>query len=646
MFTILSYKDKNYGIKIRLVSRKVFNLKTKPDIFGDFRKLEALSADYKLLMDSILDSRYKITNERKSRYIIEVTKENIDYCKVLMNTFDLRHLDNIKGNFILHENKYSFISTNTKCNLDGNKEEGFDKDVVLSIVTNSSSEIVEQQQELFDTLWHNSLPANEKIGELEKEKEKILDTSCCDYGNENLIAVERINKYDNKNVVQITKDPTRVKSLLLSGVYNAKSEILLTVGSLSHFRFFSKLDLKEGLKHALDKGVRIIILYPEEKNSDITKKDITSLVSITGEIVHLSGVSGPIGTVMIVDNAKIILIDNEKGDKSTNNDILGVYSNNKSIVINFGSLFDTLLNEKEVLNYAVETKIQLENSNKQLKESNQRLKKYAEVQQEFINLAAHELRTPTQAILGYIELVETGDINDVNNRKYLNSIERNANRLTRLVEDLLDVSRIESNNIFLYKEKTNLKNLIDLVIKDFEIDLHKRREDSKKKDNNSYLKNIEIFSSWNVDENENSLPVFDVMIDPLKIIQVLSNLINNSLISIYNDNSDSNLGGNSVGIIITKITKMDFEESDSNNNHPDFRENELLITIKDTGKGIDSELFSRLFEKFATNSSSGTGLGLFISKAIIEAHGGRIWAENNKNGKGATFKFTLPTVRT
>ena len=87
-------------------------------------------------------------------------------------------------------------------------------------------------------------------------------------------------------------------------------------------------------------------------------------------------------------------------------------------------------------------------------------------------------------------------------------------------------------------------------------------------------------------------------------------------------------------------------ESNSNNNHPDLMKNHVLITIKDTGKGIDPELFPRLFEKFATNSSSGTGLGLYISKVIIEEHGGRIWAENNTNEKGATISFTLPTTWT
>ena len=71
----------------------------------------------------------------------------------------------------------------------------------------------------------------------------------------------------------------------------------------------------------------------------------------------------------------------------------------------------------------------------------------------------------------------------------------------------------------------------------------------------------------------------------------------------------------------------------------------ITISVKDTGKGIDPEIIPRLFTKFATKSDTGTGLGLFISKSIVEAHGGRIWAENNKDGKGATFYFSLPASK-
>ena len=401
------------------------------------------------------------------------------------------------------------------------------------------------------------------------------------------------------------------------------------------------------MKRANKKGVRLIILYPEDGKSDMTRRDVENFVSSTEENVRLSGVSGPIGTVIIVDNSKLILIDSKKEDKSTNNGFLAVYSNNKSVVSNFGSLFDTLLNEKEVLNYAVETKLQLETSNKQLEEYNHRLKTYSDAQHEFINLAAHELRTPTQAILGYIELLDNAVVGDVTNRNYMNSIERNCNRLARLVEDLLDVSRIESRNFVLHKEKTNLIDLIDTVIKDYKVEVQKRNEESKKNGDVRYIKNVEILSSWNLsDEKENNLSILNIMLDRSKIIQVLSNLINNSLNSIYNDKTNSKSNGNSINIIITKMTNSNSNnntESDRNNKSSDIK-NELLVTIKDTGKGMDSEVIPRLFEKFVTTSASGTGLGLYISKAIIKAHGGKVWAENNTNEKGATFRFTLPST--
>ncbi|WP_415309760.1 sensor histidine kinase [Candidatus Nitrosocosmicus sp. FF01] len=629
------------------MSRKVFTSKIKLDILGDFRNFEALSTNYKLLMNYPSESIEKISNERIcSRYIIEITTENLDYCKAMMKKFELHHLDNLKVNSIIYENKFSFISTETKCKSYGDNEEEFDKNVNVTIIHNSTSEIVKYQEKIFDILWQNSIPADEKIEELKKEKETSIKFSDYEFESKNLDSVTPFDN-DSRNIVQITRIKELIKSLLISNVLNSKSEILLTIGLLHHLRYFWNIGLHAELKRANKKGVRLIILYPEDGKSDMTRRHVENFVSSTEENVRLSGVSGPIGTVIIVDNAKLILIDSKRGDKSTNNGFLAVYSNNKSVVSNFGSLFDTLLNEKEVLNYAVETKLQLESSNKELEEYNHRLKTYSDAQLEFINLAAHELRTPTQAILGYIELLDNAVVGDITNQNYMNSIERNCNRLARLVEDLLDISRIESRNFVLHKEKTNLIDLIDTVIKDYKVEVQKRNEEGEKNGDGRYIKNVEILSSWNLsDEKENNPSVLNIMLDRSKIIQVLSNLINNSLNSIYNDKTNSKSNGNSINIIITKMTHSNSNnntESDRNNKSSDIK-NELLVTIKDTGKGMDSEVIPRLFEKFITTSASGTGLGLYISKAIIEAHGGKVWAENNTNEKGATFRFTLPAT--
>ncbi|MDQ4057408.1 MAG: ATP-binding protein [Thermoproteota archaeon] len=109
-------------------------------------------------------------------------------------------------------------------------------------------------------------------------------------------------------------------------------------------------------------------------------------------------------------------------------------------------------------------------------------------------------------------------------------------------------------------------------------------------------------------------PIF-IVADKGRITQVLSNILNNAL------------KFTAEGQILVDVSESDNKK-------------EVIVSIADTGSGIDKDIFTKLFSKFATKSSQGTGLGLFISKSIIEAHGGKIWAENNKDG-GSTFMFSL-----
>jgi signal transduction histidine kinase len=124
---------------------------------------------------------------------------------------------------------------------------------------------------------------------------------------------------------------------------------------------------------------------------------------------------------------------------------------------------------------------------------------------------------------------------------------------------------------------------------------------------------------WKVDEDEevNALPIVEA--DKDRISQVISNLL-----------------ANAVKFTNEGVIRIAAEKNNG----------EILVSIKDTGTGVDPEILPRLFTKFVTKpETGGTGLGLFISKSIVEAHGGRIWAENNTDGKGATFYFSLPLIR-
>ena len=234
------------------------------------------------------------------------------------------------------------------------------------------------------------------------------------------------------------------------------------------------------------------------------------------------------------------------------------------------------------------------------------------MQKEFINNAAHELRTPIQPILGITEILRFGgELDGMGGKQKLNEsldiILRNARRLSELADNVLSVSLIESQSLKLEKELFNLNDII---------------ADNIKSSKRQFL-SIDSRSSVKMIYDDVSETEADIYIeaDKYKISQVVYNLLNNA-IKFTNE-----------GSITVSVKRKD-----------DKVENKkaIVVSVKDTGKGIDSEMLPRLFTRFATKSFSGTGLGLFVSKHIVDAHDGEIWAENNSDEKGATFSFTLP----
>lgn len=255
----------------------------------------------------------------------------------------------------------------------------------------------------------------------------------------------------------------------------------------------------------------------------------------------------------------------------------------------------------------------LKESNKQLISLNEKLNLQSKVQKEFINITAHELRTPIAPIITLCELLYTkikqeNQIQNIQSKEntkkeeFLRVILRNAYRLYQLTQDILDVTKIESQILKMNKELIQLNDIIENVVSDYKDNIIRKRygDDDKVKIVYESIKE----------------PIF-VNADKARIIQILSNLLGNAL------------KFTKEGNIIINIKKINEDQ-------------QVMVTIKDSGTGIDPEILPRLFTKFATKSEEGTGLGLFISKSIVEAHGGKIWAENNSDGTGATFYFTLP----
>ena len=274
-------------------------------------------------------------------------------------------------------------------------------------------------------------------------------------------------------------------------------------------------------------------------------------------------------------------------------------------VISIGIAYLVLTWNKRLQNTVNSRTEQLSKTNESLKRSrqnlevaNKRLEINDKMQREFINVAAHELRTPIQPILGLSQILHSREGNIEEYKDFLNVILRNANRLHRLTEDILDVTKIESQTLNLRKEILNINEIIPDIINDVKSQIQIHNPDK-----------LQIVFS------QPKEPMF-IEADKIRLYQVITNLLNNA-----------------IKFTQEGIVSVDTYIKDNN---------EAVVRIKDNGIGIHPEIFPRLFTKFATRSDTGTGVGLFISKSIVEAHGGKIWAENNPDGRGATFYFTLP----
>jgi signal transduction histidine kinase len=273
--------------------------------------------------------------------------------------------------------------------------------------------------------------------------------------------------------------------------------------------------------------------------------------------------------------------------------------------------------------------VELKKSNEQIRIQNEMLKESGKMQKEFINIAAHELRTPIQPILGLSDVLASSKNNSAENRKVAEVIYRNAKKLQHLAEDILDVSKIESHTLNLKEEVFNIGDVILNTISDF--------EDSSKKGLGELLPTVKII--YKPKERNNDYDPIMVKADRMRISQVLSNLLSNANKSIIGTE------GKSIKFIYVDFKRVEASGQklppQSHHQQPS-KEEVAVISIQDEGSGINSELSLKLYEKFATGTYGGTGLGLYISKSIIESHGGKLWFEDNRNGRGVTFYFTLP----
>ena len=478
------------------------------------------------------------TRDVSIRQIVEITRGNFQYCKEFMNYVELRHMDNVKGNMAVTETEYVATSV-----LEGSKP------VTQTIYSNVKA-FLEQQRYFFENLWSKAVPAEHRIREIEQG-----------------IEPQRI---------EVIYDPGQALELYQSLIISAEKEIKLMFPTCNAVIRQDKAGILYLLQEAAKK-CQIKLLMP---NDELVRNFIpSSNNAIVTRFIEQQ--EGGKATILIVDNKASLMMELKDDSKKTFHEAIGLstYSNSKAGVLSYVSMFESLWRQTQL---------------------NEELKNNEKMQKEFINIAAHELRTPVQPILGMAELLELsfegGQSKTEITRDEIDIILRNAKRLERLSSDVLETARIESQSLRLNKQLFSLHEVIYTSIRDAK----------------NQIGDQDI--SFQYDPKD-----VVVYADKGRISEVVSNIFNNAIKFTHKGS-------------ITVSVEVQSNDSGS----------EAIVLIRDEGTGIDREIVSRLFSKFVTKSDKGTGLGLYISKSIVEAHGGKIWARNNEDERGATFGFSLP----
>ena len=495
-------------------------------------------------------------NRTNQRYLIEVGKDNIQSCRNLMeivaqNDSNFRHSGDVEANFVVSEKEYLGSITL--------------KEPHQQAIYSNMKDMVEQQHRIFDNLWNRAIPIQDRISEVEEGREHEFYEVINDY------------KKAQEKYIDLARSVDREALLLF-----ANSKAMMRAYRLGVLDYLIEASSKKG---AL---IRIVCPLAEE-NSEIVKKMSEKAPDI--RILNYDNASSHSG-LLIVDRAKLMRFELKEPKAEEFSEAIGfvVFSNSKASIESSKSFFELLWNER----------IQQE----KLKEY-EKLKEADKMKTEFINVAAHELRTPIQPIIGLGEVLRSRNtLNPQEYNEYLDVIIRNAKRLQQLADDILDVTKIESQSLKLKNERFDLQELVTAIVNEYSQLIIKSN------------KNVKL--EYRLKQEQKNTSSFFVYADRVRISQVLTNLLTNAI-------KFTNEGD----IIVTA------EIHDGN-------KNSIVVRVKDNGAGIDSEILPQLFAKFASKSFQGTGLGLFISKSIIEAHGGKMWAENNSDGKGATFYFSLP----
>jgi two-component system, OmpR family, sensor histidine kinase VicK len=543
------------------------------NFFGEYKK--------------ILEKQRMHGQGRGVRWITSITdKDSVNLVKTFLNEgIQVKHVKNLTPMNFAVDSKH-FYATIDKM------EEG---KTMQSLLVSNEPAYISHYNSIFEELWKNGVDATDRIKDIEAGVD-LPD-------------------------IEVIPSSVRAQEMFLNIIKTAKEEILWIFPTTNAFLRQDKMDaIPLATQAARERNVKVRILVPSNRLIEQKIQQLKEYCCCNDspnnnhntiiDVRYIEQMSETKATILVVDRENSLVMELRDDSKTTFIEAIGLstYSNSKAGVLSYVAIFENLWKQSELY---------------------QQLKIHDKMQREFINIAAHELRTPIQPIIGLTQVV-CSRIEDREQAKLLQVVNRNAKRLQRLTEDILDVTKIESQSLSLNKEKFNLKDVITNAIDDI------------------MAKNLSLFSSSSssssskIKVNNTTRLLYhhpqDVFVyaDKGRISQVISNLLDNA-VKFTKDG-----GGTIIFTVEEKKEELGIEQHQHNNHH----QQEILVSIRDTGIGIDPQILPSLFSKFTTKShTGGTGLGLFVCKGIIEAHGGRIWADDNndKEGeRGSTFYFSLP----
>lgn len=511
---------------------------------------------------------------KRIRYITEINKNNLSYCRLMSQVLELRHLDKIRGAMMINDKEYLSI-------IESKKKDDESPPILLY---SNNEQLVSQQHQIFDILWEKAISLNKRIEQIESRGKTKQEGVKIIYDKHN--ALDQYKKTINSAADEIVvfyyssydfnlQKLQELIDMIRQMIKDVKVELKIIV-SLKHISILKSLKLDF---NNLDKDQNFQIKYVD--GFDYSLSSSKNLI------------------ILLADkNEALITETNYEIEEGFDNTIeYTLHSTSPSVVYAYKIILENLWKQNDLF--------------KMLEIANMKLEFQEIVQQELIHNFANGLKNPVQPLLGLSEilLLKKGDIN--NHKDIIKVIHHCAQKLTIRINNVLNITEIENNTYGIRKEFFNLLDLIDQL--------------SSYHCNNVFSDhkvNYQINYDGDITDNNQVI----VYADKNKIKLLIENILTNAI---------DYAKAKKLFISITKHQRKNCIP------HDDDKNKKLEIRIMDDGKGIDNSILEEMFSKYKTNSDDGLGLGLYLAKSIIETHGGQIWTQNNKDGKGATISFCI-----